>query len=269
MSGKPPSIRNMHEAIDHVIAQQRAYEEKRPTRLGKGTEWATSLVGPVIGRFVKPEWVRAAVDASDASAGFTLPSMEHDTSDPAACEAAAIRVQGWAQGLNASSGFAAGVWGAAGLAVDVPATLVLAARTVRATGAAYGFSDDSEDERAFRLMVLEVASSGASENRDETLHRINKAAKMLSDPAVRKAVDSSLDWVGAKVVDRIARQLGVSLAGRKAGQVVPVVGGLVGATVNASFQTDVARAARYAYSLRWMMERKLLPAPQDNSKDTV
>lgn len=266
MADKPLSAKTMQASLDRLIARQRDYESRRPTRLGRGTEWATSLFGPMVGRFVKPEWVRMAIDASDASASYALPVISHDFEVLDDCDATARKVQAWAQGLNASSGFAAGVWGAAGLAIDVPATLVLAARTVRATGAAYGFDGDGADERAFRLMVLEVASSGASENREATLNRMNKAAKTLSDPVVRQAVDSSLDWVGSKVVDRIARQLGVSLVGRKMGQVVPVVGGVVGATVNASFQTDVARAARYAYSLRWMMARNLLPPPEKNEE---
>ena len=41
----------------------------------------------------------------------------------------------------------------------------------------------------------------------------------------------------------------------------PPVGGVVAASVNASFQTDVSRAARYAYRQRWLMARQLLPGP--------
>lgn len=244
-----------------AINRQKAYESRRPTRLGRGAEALTAPFGAVLGRMIPPEWVMQALQVSDRAAGWTVPGAGHDVQDLAACQAAALRVQGWAQGLNASSGFAAGLTGGPGLSVDIPATLALAARNVRATGAAYGFDGDDEDERAFRLMVLEVATAMASDQRQETVDRLSKAAAALSDPVVRGAVDKGTDWVMTKVVERVARQLGVSLAGRKLGQVVPVVGGVVGAAVNASFQVDVARAARFAYEKRWLMERRLLEAP--------
>lgn len=249
------------DAVAEAIDRQRAYEARRPTRLGRGAEALTAPLGTVLSKMVPPEWVLRALEMSDQAAGWTVPDMDHVRDELEDCQAAALRVQAWAQGLNASSGFAAGVAGGAGLAVDIPANLALAARNVRATGAAYGFDGDGQDERAFRLMVLEVATVMASDAREETMGRLDKAAKVLNDPALRSATDKGADWVMSKIVDRVARQLGVSLAGRKLGQIVPVVGGVVGATVNASFQVDVARAARFAYEKRWLMARKLLEAP--------
>ena len=107
----------------------------------------------------------------------------HDVTDIAACERAAVRVQGWAAGANAATGAASGFFGAAGLTVDIPATITLAVRNVRATGATYGFDGDSADERAFRLMVLEVATSQAGETRDESIAALNRMAVWLRIPA--------------------------------------------------------------------------------------
>ena len=89
-------------------------------------------------------------------------------------------------------------------------------------------------------------------------------AEWMNTPEGRIVLDKGGEWVSEKVVERIARQLGVNLGSRKAGQVVPIVGGAVAAVVNASFQTDVSRAARYAYRLRWLMARKLLPEPEES-----
>lgn len=247
--------------ISAALERQRAFEARRPTRLGRGAEALTAPFGEIVGRLVPPEWVLKALEASDTAAGWAMPRMSHDRDDLEACLEAALGVQARAEGLNASSGFAAGVAGGPGLAVDIPATLALAARNVRATAAAYGFDEDSEPERAFRLMVLEVATAMAGEARRETLGRLDRLARALSDPAVRAAADTAADWVVNKVVERVARQLGVSLAGRKLGQMVPILGGAVGAVVNASFQADVARAARFAYERRWLMARRLLPPP--------
>ncbi|MDJ0626917.1 MAG: EcsC family protein [Rhodobacter sp.] len=264
-SGLPKKPDGVSEAVRKALREQEAFEDRRATRLGQGAERLTAPFGGVLARLVPPGVVRRALRQADWAAGLTVPDeiTSHDLADIAACDRAALRVQAWAQGTNAATGGAAGWFGAAGLAVDVPATIALAARNVRATGAAYGFPGDSEAERAFRLMVLEVATSLASDKRKETIESLNDLARELSSPEAKVILDTGGRWVTEKVVERIARQLGISLAARKAGQIVPVVGGLVAATVNASFQADVARAARYAYRQRWLIERKALPAPED------
>jgi len=251
-------------AVEKAIREQKAFEDQRATRLGRGAERITAPVSGLISRILPPGLVRKALRQADRVAGLTLPweVTSHDIADIGACDRAALRVQAWAQGSSAATGGAAGWFGAAGLAVDVPATLGLAARNVRATGAAYGFVEDNEAEHAFRLMVLEVATSLASDRRAETVDGLNSLARELSTPEARIVLDEGGKWVTEKIVERITRQLGVSLGARKAGQVVPIVGGVVAATVNASFQADVARAARYAYRQRWLMERLALPAPE-------
>ncbi|WP_216665560.1 EcsC family protein [Pseudoruegeria sp. HB172150] len=253
----------MSELIRKVIRDQEEFEKRRASRLGSGAERLTAPFGGLIARIIPPAVVRHALRQADMAAGLTVPRevTAHDLNDITACDRVALRVQAWAQGTNAATGGAAGWFGAAGLAVDVPATIALAARNVRATGAAYGFVKDDESERVFRLMVLEVATSMASDRRQETLDSLNGLARELARPEARIILEQGGRWVTEKVVERITRQLGISLASRKAGQIVPIVGGAVGATVNASFQADVARAARYAYRQRWLIERKALPAP--------
>lgn len=264
-NAKPPKGSDgLPEAVRRALDEQRRFEDRRATRMGRGAERLTAPFGGLIARMVPPRLVREALHQADRVAGLTVPSelRGHDPDDIAACDRAALRVQAWAQGSNAATGGAAGWFGAAGLAVDVPATVTLAARNVRATGAAYGFVSGGEAERVFRLMVLEVATTIASDKRQETVDGLNGLARELSTPEARVVLEKGGRWLTDKIVERIARQLGISLAARKAGQIVPIVGGVVGATVNASFQADVARAARYAYRQRWLMERKMLPAPQ-------
>ncbi|SLN59572.1 EcsC protein family protein [Pseudoruegeria aquimaris] len=248
------------EAIRRAFDEQRAYEEARATRLGRGAEKLTAPLGGLIGKAVPASTVRAGLDLADRAAGLTVPASlyGHDTDDIAACDEAALKVQAWSQGVNAASGGAAGFFGMAGMTADIPATLSLAARNVRATGVCYGFDGNSEEDRLFRLMVLEAATAQAGDKRRETLDNLNALARHLNSPEGRYILEKGGDWVVDKVVERVARALGVSLAGRKAAQVVPLVGGVVAATVNASFQADVSRAARYAYRQRWFMARKLL-----------
>jgi hypothetical protein len=254
------------EVLAEALRAQKAYEERRSTRFGRGAERVTAPLGGAFARAVPPEMVRAALRAADRLAGVSLSELEHDPADLAACEAAARRVQAWASGGNAASGFAAGWFGAAGVTADIPATLTLAARNVRATGLAYGVEGQGEDEAAFRLMVLEVATSQADEGRQERLAELNRMAEWLASPGGRLVLEKGGEWVTEKIVERVARQLGTSLAGRKAGQVVPIVGGAVAAVVNASFQTDVSRAARYAYRNRWLMARRMIGGPSKEAQ---
>ena len=250
------------ELLREALERQRAYEERRRTRMGRGAERLTAPLGGLVGRLLPPSVVRRGLALADRAMGPTVPRrlMSHATDDLAACERAARQVQAWASGANAATGGASGLFGAAGLTADIPATIALAARNVRATGAAFGFHGDDDEERLYRLMVLEVAASSAGEARQRSIESLNAMAAFLASPEGRMVLDRGGSWVTDKVVERIARQLGVSLAGRKAGQVVPVVGGAVAAVVNASFQTDVSRAARYAYRQRWLIERRMITA---------
>lgn len=251
--------------LREALERQRAFEERKPTRMGRGVERLTAPVGGFVARLVPPEAVLRGLRLADRAAGMTLPReiTGHNVADLRACEAAARRVQAWAAGSNAATGGAAGWFGAAGLAADIPTTIALAVRNVRATGAAFGFTGNDEDETAFRLMVLQVAATSAERGRQDTIRDLNRMAAFLSSPEGRLLLERGGDWVTEKIVERIVRPLGVSLAGRKAGQVVPVVGGAVAAVVNASFQTDVSRAARYAYRQRWLMNRQLLDGPAE------
>ncbi|MBS8226552.1 EcsC family protein [Vannielia litorea] len=257
----PDRDRRFEAALAAALREQEAYEKKRHSRLGRGAEKATAPLGGLLRRIVPPGMLRQALVMADRGAGLTLPAATHDANDLAACDAAALRVQGWAAGTGAASGGAAGWFGGLGMTLDIPATISLAARTVRGTGQAYGFAGEGEEELVFRLMVLELATVRGLEGRKESLGKVNQLAKELQAPEVRYVLEKGADWVVDKVIDRVARGLGTDLLKRKAAQVVPLAGAAIGAGVNASFQTDVARAARYGFRLRWLMHRRLLPAP--------
>lgn len=252
------------ELIERVLDEQKAFENRRTTRLGRGAERLTAPVGGVLAQMIPPGVVRMALRQADHVAGLTIPAslQSHDPDDIAACDAAALRVQAWAQGANAATGSAAGWFGAAGLTADLPATIALAARNVRATGVVYGFTEDNDAERVFRLMVLDAATALASEQRQNTLISLNDLARQLNAPEMQYVLRTGGEWMVEKVVERVARQLGFNLAGQKIGQIVPVIGAVVAAAVNASFQVDVARAARYAYRQRWLIARSALPSPE-------
>ncbi|MDV7142950.1 EcsC family protein [Tropicimonas sp. TH_r6] len=262
--------RRPHLAADilrEALEKQQRFEDRKPTRLGRGAERLTAPIGGLVARIVPAALVRQGLEMADRAAGYRLPGQgsAHSVEDLEACERAARRVQGWAVGSNAASGGAAGFFGAAGMSADIPTTIALAARNVRATGATFGFDGDSEEERAFRLMVLQVATASAESGREDTISTLAEMAAYLASPEGRLVLEKGGEWVTDTVIERIARQLGFSLAGRGGARVVPIVGGAVAAVVNASFQTDVSRAARYAYRMRWLMHRRMLEGPAEET----
>ncbi|WP_271950209.1 EcsC family protein [Ruegeria faecimaris] len=257
------SQKNIVDIVTEAMKQCREYEEERASFLAQGLSSITGPLGSAVSSVVPGDWLRSSVELADDAAALSLPSEQfsHDFMDLPACEDAATSVGYWASGQNAVSGGFAGWFGLAGMAADVPTTITLAARNVRATAAAYGFDEDSEYEKAFRLMVLDLATSMAEESREESLEKVNQLSRMLTSPKARILWDGAGRWVADTVFERVARQMGANLIGRKAAQVVPIVGGVVAAAVNASFQNDVNRAARYAYRLRWLMQQNLIAAP--------
>jgi hypothetical protein len=140
-----------------------------------------------------------------------------------------------------------------GLAVDVPATITLALRTVRLVGLCYGFGDDTEAERIFILDILQLAGANSMADKKEALARLDQDRAEISPEAWGKIVRLTGQAAGAQAtMNRVAAVLGVNLSTRKLAQIVPLLGAAVGAGVNVAFQNDVARAARHAYRERWL-----------------
>ena len=52
----------------------------------------------------------------------------------------------------------------------------------------------------------------------------------------------------------LGRQLGMNITERKILQAIPVIGAVVGASVNGWFMNDVGWAARRAFQERWLIE---------------
>lgn len=64
------------------------------------------------------------------------------------------------------------------------------------------------------------------------------------------------------MLHEFAKTLGISLTKRKALQLVPIVGGLVGASFDGAFVNDVGRAAYMCYRRRKLSEHELVQKQQ-------
>lgn len=160
----------------------------------------------------------------------------------------------WARGLAATEGLATGISGLPGLAVDIPAVIILAIRTIRKTGFCYGFDTSLGEERTFVLQVLSAGSANSIEEKARAIAETASLRKPLDGD--QKAITAASDrCILSKegftaAVRNLAKQLAINLTKRKAAQTIPIVGGGVAAAMNVMFLADVSDAAIRLYQKR-------------------
>ena len=241
--------------LNRVLAEQDEYRGSAPAALPRLMRSFSKPVGLLTHRLIPSEAIELAIRGADwaASSSIRKAAVQHDFSDLEACEDAVADVRRWALGYAATGGGAAGAFGALGLAVDVPATIALALRTVRLTGLCYGFGGDSEAERVYILDVLSLAGANSLEEKGEAMERLAKERGAFDPEGWQKIVKLTGQTTGTLAATRrVATVLGVNLSTRKVAQVTPIIGAAVGAGVNVAFQNDVAAAARFGYRARWL-----------------
>ena len=59
-------------------------------------------------------------------------------------------------------------------------------------------------------------------------------------------------------IKALAKQLGINLTRRKALQAIPVIGGVVGATMNVAFLNDIAIAAKRTFQELWLQRNNII-----------
>lgn len=175
------------------------------------------------------------------------------------CDKLSQSVERWALGLAASEGALTGAAGAWGLALDIPAAITLAYRTIYKVGVCYGYAPDEVDENVVHSVL---AASGANTMQEKLaalacLSAIRTALHQQSwTMLANKAAEHAFSREGAIIAVRgLARQLGINLTKRKALQAIPIIGAAVGASVNAWYMRDVTTAARRSFQARWLAEQ--------------
>lgn len=241
--------------VEAVLEEQDAFRSAQPSVLPRAVRALAVPVSQITNRVVPAEVIEAAIRGADwaASASIRAVALSHDFSDLEACDAAASDVRRWALGYAATGGGAAGAFGAFGLAIDIPATITLALRTVRLTALCYGFGADTEAERLYILDVLQLAGANSKDERQTALERLAQGRRSFDSDDWQKIVRLTGQSSGtAAATQRVATTLGINLSTRKVAQMAPLIGAAVGAGVNAAFQNDVAGAARFSYRARWL-----------------
>jgi hypothetical protein len=220
-----------------------------------------SIVGPIAGAirsFIPESAITAAIEGADWLAKETIAEavpahVYHMQSLDQASEA----VRNWAIACAAGSGAAGGIFGFAGMAVDVPTVIVLALRTIRATGACYGYGTDrGPGEKGFVLGVMSAAGGNSQEEKVAALLLLRNVQVTVARQTFKSmASNAGRVQIGIVTARSLAKQLGINLTKRKMLQAIPVAGAVVGAAANGIFINDVYWAARRSYQQRWLADR--------------
>ncbi|MCT2558312.1 EcsC family protein [Tsuneonella sp. YG55] len=232
-----------------IRKEQDAFRKARPSRLGRGIERLTNPFGKALASVVPNALVQAVVKGIDAAAGTpALARMRHDPADIAAAREAAEKVERLAKTVNGATGAAAGFGGAISAGLDIPASIAIALRNIRDTGRAFGYAGLGEAEKLFRLQILELAALDDPDLRAERIAGIEAA--IADDGSLRPVTGDAATPMVDAAVERISRAMALATFRRRIGMVVPLAGSAVGLMVNRSFQSDVSKAARFAFQER-------------------
>ncbi|MDC0358049.1 EcsC family protein [Oligoflexia bacterium] len=165
----------------------------------------------------------------------------------------------WNIACGIGEGGATGALGLMGLAADIPALLTLSLRSIQQVGRSYGYDMQAWEEREYAMHILRVGSASSFKSKMEFLVSLKHVEQVLVKVSVEKmGAALAQKEIGRYsllgVVTQFAEKLGVHLTRRKALQMVPIIGAVVGASFNAVFVNDVGQAAYMLYRRRRIAE---------------
>lgn len=168
-------------------------------------------------------------------------------------------VHNWAIGMAVAEGAGTGWPGLPGMAVDIPAIIIIALRTIHKIGLCYGYEAINKTEKNFILGVLSSASANTLEEKVAALMFLRAVGVTIAKTTWKKIAEKAAEKqfskeAGVLVMRNLAKQLGVNLTKRKALGAIPFIGAAIGGSVNGWYIKDVGWAARHAYQERWLID---------------
>lgn len=152
--------------------------------------------------------------------------------------------------IAALQGCGMGLGGLVLMAADIPSIMLINYRMMSQIANSFGYDTTSEVEKVYLLNIISLAN--AKQAAKITIWaELNK----ISIAILRKKTWEKLEeFMLVKVIQKIAKNLGITLTKRKLAQIVPVMGGGVGAGMNYLFTRDNGIAALMTYRQRRLDE---------------
>lgn len=178
------------------------------------------------------------------------------------CDAQWRRLRRSAISLAGGTGVVSGVAGAAGLTLDIPALILQSLTAIHRVGLCYGYDCNETTAPGFALGVFALASANTLEEKQAAWQALQMLGE-LQGQALRDGLEAAVArQLGRGSVDQglqaLARQLGVNLGQRKAAAVVPVLGAVIGGSINAWVMHDLLQVTRHVFIARRL---GMLPDP--------
>ena len=175
------------------------------------------------------------------------------------------RVSVRAVALAGGSGALFGTIGTLGLIADVPSLLTITFRAIHRIGLCYGEEIADPLRRPLAVAIFALASANSMQEKQQALEAIDAAAERISnaagnEPKWREGIERAAERELAKEaalfsLNNLGKTLAKNLGWRKAAESLPIMGALVGGSVNAWYLRDVTRVARHTFQWRWLRAR--------------
>lgn len=249
-----------------------SWKEEEPGVLSKISGTLFKPVSWLIQTVIPEKSIQAGIDACNGASKFLLDieTFKEETGVKEIadlkqkslefCDTQADSIHNWAIGYAASEGALTGAAGLAGMAVDIPAILTIAFRTINKIGMCYGFENKTEEDNKRVLSILSVSGSNTIQEKQLALLTLKQIQVIIAKTTWKKMTQKAISnefskEAGIVLIKGLAKQLGINLTKRKALQTIPIVGSAVGATVNGAFINDIAWAARRVFQEAWLNEK--------------
>ena len=199
---------------------------------------------------------KSVLDRAEVLAGSAEANAAHLLQ---AADERAQHYHNWHIGYAATEGAGTGALGFPGLAADIPALFGILVRQIQEIGCCYGYDPYEVEEREYLLHILRAGFASnvklkmefivAMKQFEEVLVRM--AWKKMAKELANKEITKGAMLAGLR---QLAKALGIQLTKRKALQMIPIVGAVVGASLNGVLANDIGRTAYMSYRRRWMQE---------------
>jgi len=152
-----------------------------------------------------------------------------------------------------------GAGGLTTLVLDIPALFSLSLRLIQEIAVCYGYDIDTEEEKEYIMQILRVGSTCDVKAKMEFIICMKQIEELLIKVTWKKMSASLVKQEISKLsllaaLRTFAKSLGIQITKRKALQMIPMVGAIVGASFNYAFMNDVGKAAHMSYRRRKIFE---------------
>jgi len=247
------------------------WKEERPGVIGKNLGIVVEPAAWLVRRIIPESATKAAIDAA-SKAGEKLADKKDIIRDGHVRNISSLKrknlelsdeiandVHNWAIGMAVVEGAVTGLEGILLAPIDITLIITLAFRTIHKIGLCYGYECVDKNDRDFVLGILAASGANTLEEKLAALTALRiievqiakKTWKDLARRAAQQQLGKEAAIIGAK---QLAKQLGINLTKREALAAIPVIGALIGGSVNGWYIKEVGWLARRSFQERWLLD---------------